>query len=58
MNQVRAGFAGRFVTRAQQLLRWATVLPQYTWAESGEGLLWGLSSLCGATVYTGETEYD
>jgi len=28
-------------TRAQQLLRWATVWPQQTWAESGDGLLWG-----------------
>ena len=25
------------VTRAQQLLRWATVWPQQAWAESGEG---------------------
>ena len=31
-------------TRAQQLLRRATVLPQQAWAESGEGLLWGAGS--------------
>jgi len=29
-------------TRAQQLLRWATVWPQQTWAEKCGGLLWGL----------------
>ena len=36
-------------TRAQQLLRWATVWPQQTWDESGEGLLWGLDPhwVCG-----------
>jgi len=30
-------------TSAQQLLRWATVWPEWAWAESGERLLWGLS---------------
>jgi len=27
-------------TRAQQLLRWATVWPQQVWAKSCEGLMW------------------
>jgi len=37
-------------TRAQQLLRWATVWPQWAWAESGQGLMWGAGSPLGPHV--------